>query len=272
MKNKKKVRLICIFLGIVISILVCKLLLFTKEENIKSPYFFHYQDINHPKAKLLRVKVEPAIEGISNEWEQLIALRKWIKSQWEHGEPQFRTWDALILLNLAGKGSRFWCSQYSIVYVQCCAVLGLPARHLELYTENLDSHAVTEVWSNDYNKWIVMDVDYNCYYIKDGIPLSALEIHNAWLDGETDLIKIERGGTATMPDPHDAHKNLMAYYNHLGYILRNDFLTLEVEGAIPTHKIPGRHPQWVDERTPPLSFYSQITNRISDIYYVPRNP
>ena len=111
-----------------------------------------------------------------------------------------------------------------------------------------------------------MDVDFNCYYTKDSIPLSALEIHNAWLNGETDLIKIERGGTTTMPNPYE-HKSLMTFYKHLFFIFRNDLLTLKPKYGFV---IPTCRPQWVDEQTQPLNMYSKITNRVSDIYYVPK--
>lgn len=265
MKQSKRI-LIYIFLGLIGLAAIYKFLPVPIEYSTEpGPYPFLYQDPEHPKAKLLRAKVEPVIEGISNEWEQFIALRKWVKSRWEHGQPSVQTCDALVLLKLAEQGHQFWCTQYTWVYVQSCASLGMPARVVELYANKKDSHSVSEVWSNDYNKWIVMDVDYNCYYTKDGIPLSALGIHNAWLNSET--IKIKQGGATTMPDPHAEHENLMTFYKHLFFIFRNDFLILEPG---PGFSMVVIRPQWVDKRTKPLNVYSQVTDRVSDIYYVPK--
>ncbi|MCK4649532.1 transglutaminase domain-containing protein [bacterium] len=276
MENKKRLFLLLFLLGLAISLLAYKLLSsppieiieFINGKIVESPYPFYYQDTEHPKAQLLRAKVEPAIEGISSEWKKLIAIRKWVKNQWEHGEAKSSPVDALEILRRVEQGERFWCGHYARAYIQALASFGFVARIVELYT-NIDnrsnSHAVTEVWSNDYNKWVVMDVDYNCYYTKEGIPLSALELHNAFLEGETGSIEIERSGAITSPDPYSTPEHLLNYYDHLLFVFRNDLLTLEIPKG--SQRIHAYCPQWVDAKTPPLTFYLLKTNQTSDIYY-----
>ncbi len=273
MKKKKCLFLLLFLLGLAISLLAYKLLSspsieiieFINGKIVESPYPFYYQDTEHPKAQLLRAKIEPVVKGISSEWERFIAIRKWVKSQWEHGKPELPvSWNAFNILARAQKGERFFCAQYAMVYLQACAALGLPARIVELYDENLASHAVVEVWSNDWNKWVVMDVDYNCYYVKDGIPLSALELHNAWLNAEADLIRIERSRATTIPNPYDTPEHLLNYYDHLLFVFRNDFLTLEVPLE---EEVPGFSPQWIDKNTSPLPSVPLRTDHPSDLYY-----
>lgn len=273
MEKKRRLFLLLFLLGLATSLSAYKLLSsssieiieFTNGRIIESPYPFYYQDTEHPKVELLRAKVEPAVKGISSEWEKLIAIRKWVKNQWEHGEPELPvSWDASNILARAQKGERFFCAQYAIVYLQTCAALGLPTRIVELYDENLASHAVVEVWSNDWNKWVVMDIDYNCYYVKDDLPLSALELHNAWLNAETNLIRTERNGATTLPNPCATSGHLLNYYNHLLFVFRNDFLTLEVPLK---EEVPGLSPQWIDKNTSPLPFVPLRTNRPPDLYY-----
>jgi hypothetical protein len=38
---------------------------------------------------------------------------------------------------------------------------------------------MNEVWSNDYAKWVLFDAKYDVHYERDGVPLSALEVHEA---------------------------------------------------------------------------------------------
>src|SRR5690606_3123020 len=58
--------------------------------------------------------------------------------------------------------------------------MGFQARHINIHSEGMSGHEVTEVWSNEFNKWSYMDAtrDYYYYDMESGIPLNALEIHN----------------------------------------------------------------------------------------------
>ena len=40
-------------------------------------------------------------------------------------------------------------------------------------------HGVNEVWSNDYAKWVLLDAKYDIHFERDGVPLSALQLHEA---------------------------------------------------------------------------------------------
>jgi hypothetical protein len=49
-------------------------------------------------------------------------------------------------------------------------------------------HTSTEIWSNQYRKWVMLDPTFAMYVEKDGQPLSAYELRQAWLvDGGRDL-------------------------------------------------------------------------------------
>jgi len=41
-------------------------------------------------------------------------------------------------------------------------------------------HTSTEIWSNQYRKWIMLDPTANLYVEKDGVPLDAYEIRTEW--------------------------------------------------------------------------------------------
>ncbi len=50
-------------------------------------------------------------------------------------------------------------------------------------------HSVTEIWSNQHRKWVMLDPTSNLYVEKEGVPLSAYEIRHEWFyRGGTDLV------------------------------------------------------------------------------------
>jgi len=51
-------------------------------------------------------------------------------------------------------------------------------------------HSVPEIWSNQYRKWVLLDPDLNLHYERDGVPLSALEMHEAWLAHEAEAVTV----------------------------------------------------------------------------------
>jgi hypothetical protein len=93
----------------------------------------------------------------------------------------------------------------------------------------IDSHGVTEVWSNQYNKWIEMDADLNHHYVKDGIPLSILEVHNLTRMGKSPEINIVRGVQTSGDNEWKkdlGHYDMFGYHNYFRIVdMRNDWLT-----------------------------------------------
>ena len=45
-------------------------------------------------------------------------------------------------------------------------------------------HTTTEIWSNQYRKWIMLDPTSNLYLEKDGVPLNGWEIRQEWFHHE----------------------------------------------------------------------------------------
>ena len=70
------------------------------------------------------------------------------------------------------------CVIYSNTFIQCALAVGLQARG-----NVLDHHFVSEVWSNEYKKWVTFDIAASVdsirssFHMKDDTPLNALETH-----------------------------------------------------------------------------------------------
>ena len=143
---------------------------------------FAYEDFKHPKLAELRrkYKLDEVVAGAETEFEKMVMLRNWVKSQWRYKPPtdKYPAWDADEILQLK-KG---FCVQFAIVYMQCCQSLGYNARFVFGYHSGVvnTGHEVTEVWSNQYNRWVLMDANGDLHYAdpETNEPLSMLEVHD----------------------------------------------------------------------------------------------
>jgi hypothetical protein len=163
-----------------------------------------YGDPNAPRIAQLReeFKLEEVVAGCASEFAAQLALKRWVRSQWNHGYSRSATWakDGLDILHEVAKGEQFCCGAYARVLMDCATALGWPARPVGLCVADCEfprdynvgnvGHAVCEVWSNGFRKWVLMDPDVNVHYERDGVPLSALEIHDAWVSGCADEVRM----------------------------------------------------------------------------------
>ncbi|MGC9316924.1 MAG: transglutaminase-like domain-containing protein [Armatimonadota bacterium] len=146
--------------------------------------------------------LDDVVAGYGSEFEALLALRRWVRSRWDHGwSHSFETVeDALDILQEAQRGEQFTCGFYATVFVACATALGWPARKISIGLADCSfprdrrvgnvGHSVPEAWSNEHEKWVVLDPDLNVHYERDGVPLSALEIREAWFTGEADAVEM----------------------------------------------------------------------------------
>jgi hypothetical protein len=119
-----------------------------------------------------------------------------------------------------------------MMFAQIAASIGYQVRILTLLADRAydgDAHAVTEAWVDDLDKWIVFDTDFNLHYIDEtGMPLNALELHQALIHGSMDRITVVKG--AYRPEESDIEQRvpqplLIPYYHYFYIDMRNDWLT-----------------------------------------------
>ncbi len=194
---------------------------------------FHYHDIFDPR--LVQIKIQEGLEDVVSrgvsEVDRMRLLRDWVSGQWEESIPDpYPPWDALTILKeiRSGKTGGF-CAQYAVVLVQASLSLGWQARYLAIATRERpdNGHMTVEIWSNDLNRWVVIDPYFCADYERDGIPLSSLDIHNALVKNELDGIKINFGNDTRERPPEEnmSREQMLAYYFHLAFELRNDHIT-----------------------------------------------
>lgn len=162
---------------------------------------FGYQPYDEPRLHELRARyrLDTVVAGAIDEFDAIVRLRNWTRSRFarQDFQPYVHQFDALELLeadrrNTAGEQydpSRHFdpCHLFPMLYCQVLLSVGHQARLIDI------GHGEVEVWSNQYRKWVVMDAELNWHYERDGLPLSALEMHEELYSLQPTRIQIVRG-------------------------------------------------------------------------------
>jgi hypothetical protein len=193
-----------------------------------------FESYDSPRLKKMRDEYNPgaAMEGAKSEFEKILRLRHWVYTRWPVDDNcSFPYDDPFAILEEAKKTGRgFYCAHSQVVAHAVYSAYGFPSRMLYIdvdYTQKPKGghHAINEVWCNELGKWIAIDCKYDIHFERDGVPLSALEIHEALRkDGGKGVVK--RWGLEKKDPTGDGqwHGNIGSYY-WVGYWLRTDFLT-----------------------------------------------
>jgi len=159
------------------------------ETAINGSYQFIYQNTeNSPELKMLlsSYDLDKIAENEENEMDKILQLLQWTNSRWEHsGSNKPSESNTLTILKEAESGKKFRCVEYGIVLKSVLASNGFKARTLSLKTRDVEKvrlgagHVLTEVWSNTYDKWFMLDAQFNVVPTLDNTPLNAVEFQNA---------------------------------------------------------------------------------------------
>ncbi len=111
-------------------------------------------------------------------------IMDWVHRQWDHhGINQAHCGSSsLDILKRAASGERFRCVEYASVTRDVLITFGHPARSVNILSADADyggvgkGHMGTEVWSDDLDKWVFLDPQFNCYPVMDGMPLHFTEL------------------------------------------------------------------------------------------------
>jgi len=207
-KNRIYLRIIILFLiiGLVIFFMRLSFIIVTDKKNgeyLVTDYKFIEDDFSHPRLKLLRSRehLDEVVASGKSQFEKIVLLRHWVNQQWKAGKYfYYPPFDAVEILDLARKhGNYGFCAQYAVVFLQSCQSIGLHARYIDLI-----GHFATAVWSDEYNRWVVMDPDNDIYYEKDGIPLRGRDLCSAYWNKKTKgIYKVNYDGNKTKVTVND---------------------------------------------------------------------
>ncbi len=219
-------------------------------ENIDNPpykpniEFQEFEDMSHPGFQHLieKYQLDTVFHGETDEFKRILLLRHWIKSVIkidDHGDPYPGGGSAEGILDAALEGQGFHCGHYMIVQNGIMNAYGYVTRTLGAGpgVEGGPSghHGINEIWLNDYSKWFLSDAKYDHHFEKESIPLSALEIRDAYLKNKAaDIIKVkgpDRLLTDKDPETGTSKERSTQTYTWIEYHTNNDMFT-----AWPNHE------------------------------------
>lgn len=274
---------------------------------IQSSYPFSYENLSHIDLKKYREshKLDQIVKGAASEFEVMMRLLNWAYRvpltsnaySWNWNDvtrtPVIAEGTGMPQLNgpfFKGRRMVEMCLYPNQALIGALLSLGYQARHINIHSEGESGHEVTEVWSNELNKWIYMDAtrDYYYYDPETGIPFNLLEIHNllaAKMPRKEDwrrpfapeigkeLVKGLHVGQRQGNNPFSIQEgggtHILEIMGHFRIIPRNDFLTNPL--PVPVHTGDTMWGwdgflNWYDEIFPKRDEYQRYSDRASDFY------
>ncbi len=286
------------------SPIVCTLRDIVNGQVIEPSYPFIHEDFAALADFRKKFRLDEIVAGARTEFEaQLRILR------WAYQVPIIPmtgyNWDPMLLPKFSadengnqilqeeypGRRRDLHCLMSNFTLMNAFLSLGWPARYVNLQTEGrMHAHEVTEVWSNDFNKWVFMDAtrDFYIYDPQSGVPLSLVEVSGrlaaAVPDGVADwydpiwlqipdlsrLYKLNvafREGNNRFSIRDVLHgPNIMMLMGQLHMVMRNDFASRPnlVPWRVTGHWGGDQYMGWYSDTFPVKREYGTITNRRQD--------
>src|SRR3989441_7998945 len=150
---------------------------------------FKFDSYDNPKLKELRekYKLDEVVAAGKDEFDKQVLLNDWVHAQFKKfGRPSANPKGALEILKCVEEGHTFFCAHYADTLCSAAASLGWVdrtlalRRHQDYPNAGSPEHSTTEIWSNQYRKWIMLDPTGNLVVEKDGLPLNGFEIRTEW--------------------------------------------------------------------------------------------
>ena len=188
-----------------------------------SNFPFHYEHWKEERLFQLRNQENfPEILG-RNQFEYFLKLCDWTHRQWQRSVPDpYPLSNAIdILADIRSRKTGGFCGQYAYVLADVLKSLGFFAvRYVELWNNSGESHFVVEAWSDQHQKWAILDPDNNLFYEieENGRPAAALEVRDSLFGG-----KPVRAKMADRPGESLGRKKVDLYAN-FAISLRSDLM------------------------------------------------
>ena len=131
---------------------------------------------------------------------------------------------ALLKYSLDNKNQGINCRAKTKILNEMCLALGIYCRRVWLmpYSSlDQDCHVVTEIYDQSYQKWILLDMTSDLYFVnEEGIPLSVLELRDCGVkDLQFTPMKTEYKGGYKRALKHNYLPDVKAYFlKNLFYI------------------------------------------------------
>jgi hypothetical protein len=242
--------------------------------------FAGYEDISAAKFRTLKEKyqLDTIFHGETDELKRILLIRHWIRNhiQIDNIGPYPGDGSAESILDEAIRGHGFHCGHYMVVQNAIMNAYGYVTRCLGAGEGTPDflegHHGINEIWLNGYHKWFLSDAKYDYHFEKNNIPLSALEVRQAYLDNKAASITLVKGPdrvpTESYPELNNRPKELFARiytwiswekYNNRYSIWPNDSsdIVMYQDDYLKTHT-------WIRDGKPHWAYHTKYLHLVPD--------
>jgi hypothetical protein len=157
-------------------------------------------------------------------WRRANKIREWLASLGKRLDmPGLATRAPREAYELMRRGEPVLCGNLAEIYAALCEAAGVNARVVGMTILvrdgqlGRDAHGAAEVWLPEMGGWVYEDPTFDCYWLIDGAPASALRLHDALMDGRE--IAVGPPGT----NVETASRNYLdprLYFRHITYEYR----------------------------------------------------
>lgn len=211
--------------------------------------FTYETDMERLKVFRKQERLDIIIKDAKTQLEKIVLLNDWAHHQIclaYYGAPIHPfPLDIFTQLDYLRTGkSKGWCGSYVVIFIQACLSVGIPARSVCIVNRlkpSTDMHNVADAWDDELKKWILVDPSYNIHFMRNRMPLSVLEIHNAVIKRKTESIKIvipHFNGYLSSKFKED----ILRYFHNFLVGVRNNFLS----NPISLSNLPRDYILWKD--------------------------
>ncbi len=137
-----------------------------------------------------KFQLKSLIDPKKSDFQNIMNLRFWIYSNLDHDLKDLPGKNKKLskLERLAKKGN-IEIDEFSVFSKTVLLALGYTVRDVRLHNagsskERISTHNLFEVYLRDLNKWFFIDRKFDIIIKKDGIPLNAVELQEAFLNEE----------------------------------------------------------------------------------------
>lgn len=191
-------------------------------------YVLKYDFDNEEYPKLLEKYSIKKTAGNGTEFEKASALMNEYADRLYHCSDYDNHIDmnalSLLKYSLDNKSQGINCRAKAQILNEMCLALGIYSRKVWIMPNSIydsECHVVNEIWDSSLNKWIMLDITNNFYWVDENkVPLSILEIR--------DNIANNKFCTPVSPDDklNSLKKSLDNNYGNFLYIAKNMVYTV----------------------------------------------
>jgi hypothetical protein len=200
------------------------------------PFVYESPDAEYLKEFRITHRLDEVVKGTRSEYEAMLSLASWVGTRWDHGTDEVpggrQVCDPSAVVKAGEGGLKFWCEITARTMVHAATALGWPARVVTASRDGyIWDHAVAELWSNEFDKWFVIDTDFNLVFENSGVPQSAFELsrHGERLQAEGSLdARLIASAKPSLP-----FKDLVPFFAYIHIDMRNDWCSRRLPRGSP---------------------------------------